>query len=377
MTLLQNSSIFDSVDIGNNLQKASQAMGDTVSNLTDQVVNPFKAVTASVQSGVAKVSETQSTILGAITSYKSQAIDGINNALKNLTGGKYNLSDLSKLVKYEDGFKLDTDALLGLAGRGIGFNVNSMYDLKNQIGNGFINELNSMTGGLAKGLVIADTDGSFVKLHIADDWKYNMGSSMIDFLSKGDSEGFGSVVNVAAINSVLNTMLNKAVESSLTRGFDNFKDMYVYESDYHDALINNISVASNRGDLDSLAKILEIVKQEGANKAAALYPTTIEQTLSNYYFPSDVDPSDYPRLSVTLVGVCVKLGGSAWYKYPTQHGLAINVGLVRVLSSDAKILLEEIDELIPFVCSAGIFTEDSAANVFMRDFPNAVKLNPA
>lgn len=374
MGLLQNSSIFDTVDIGNNLQKASQSMGATVSNLTDQVVNPFKAVSAGVQAGVAKVSETQSTILGTISSYKSSAIDGINNALKNLTGGKYNISDLGALVKYEDGFKLDTDGLLGLAGRGLGFNINSMADLKNQIGNGFIDELNSMTGGLAQGLVIADTDGSFVKLHIADDWKYSMGSSLIDFFSKSDNDGFGSVVNVAAMNSVLNTMLNKAVESSMTRGFDNFKDMYVYESDYHDALINNVSVASGRGDLDSVVKILDIVQQEGANKIAALYPTTIEQTLSNYYFPRDIDPSDYPQLSVDLQRVCVTLGGPNWYKYPTQFGDAINVGMVRSLSNDAKILLEEVDDLIPLLCSAGIFVEQSAADVFMGHFPNALKL---
>lgn len=375
MTLLQNTSLFEGVDINNNLQKASQSMSETVSNLTSQVVNPFKTISAGVQAGAVKISETQSVISSNISSYKSSAIDGINNALKNITGGKYTLSDLGSLVTYQDGFKLNTDQLLSLAGRGLGFNVNSMTDLKNQIGNGFINELNSMTGGIAQGLVIADTDGSFVKLHIADDWKYSMGTQLIDFLAKDDSSGFGSVTNVAAINATLNTLLNQAVKSSLTRSYANFGSMYVYQSDYHDALIDTATVSAERGDLDSLTEIINIVGDEGATKIAALYPTTIEQTLSNYAFTSTDDPSDYPQLTANLLNLCVKLGGADWYKYPTQFGMVTNVGLVNQLSTDAKTLLEETEELIPLLCSAGIFTEQSTTDLFLSDFPTAVKLS--
>lgn len=374
MTLLQKSSIFDTVDINNNLQKASQSMGSTVANLTTQVVNPFKSLTAGIQAGVATVSETQSVISKTLSTYKSSAIDGINNALKNITGGKYNLSDVGSLVTYQDGFKLNTDQLLSLAGRGIGFSVSSMQDLKNQIGNGFITELNSMTGGIASGLVIADTDGSFVKLHIADDWKYSMGTSLINFLGADDPEGFGSVVNVAAINSVLNTLLNQAVQNSLTRSYSNFGNMYVYQSDYHDALIDNANTASGRGDLDSLTEIVNIVETEGAAKIAALYPNTVQELLTNYYFSSDVDPSDYPRLTTDLLNVCTSLNGADWYKYPTQFGMVTNVGLVSTISTDAKTLLESNENMIPLLCSSGIFTEQSATELFTTDFPNAVKL---
>lgn len=375
MTLLQNTSIFDGVNINNSLQKASQSMGETVSNLTDQVVNPFKSISSGIQAGVAKVSETQAVITSTLTTYKSSAIDGINNALKNITGGKYNLSDVTSLVTYQDGFKLDTNQLLSLAGRGLGFNINSMTDLKNQIGDGFINELNSMTGGLARGLVIADTSGNFVKLHIADDWKYSAGSQLIDFLAKDGDSGFGTVVNVAAINSVLNTMLNQAVQNSLTQGYQRFENMYVYQSDYHDALINNSNVSAGRGDLDSLATIIDIVGDEGAAKVAALYPNTIEQTLTNYAFTLDDDPSDYPRLTANLLKVCTSLGGADWYKYPTQFGMVTNVGLVNNISQDAKILLESADDLIPLLCSSGLFVDQSATDLFLSDFPTAVKLS--
>lgn len=374
MTLLQNSSIFDGVNINNSLQKASQDMNATVSNLTTQTVNPFKAVSSSIQAGIVKLNDNQTAIIQNLNNYKSSAIHGINDALKNITGGEYDLNDIGSLVTYKDGFKLDTDQLLGLAGRGLGFNINSMQDLKNQIGDGFINELNIMTGGIAQGLVIADTNGKFIKLHIADDWKYNTGSQLIDFLAKDESSAFGTVVNVAAINSVLNAMLNQAVQNSLTQGYENFGNMYVYQSDYHDALITNSNVSVQRGDLDSLSTIIDIIGKEGAAKIAAMYPNAIEQMLSNYNFTLGTDPSDYPTLTTNLLKVCTSLGGSDWYKYPTQFGMVINVGLVNSISSDAKILLESNEDLIPLLCASGIFLEQAAVDLFLSDFPNAVKL---
>lgn len=374
MSLLQPSSIFDSVDIKNPLQKANQSISQTVGNLTTQTVNPFKAITSGIQEGVATVSEATSVVSKNLSAYKSSAIDGINNALKNITGGKYTLGDLGSLVTYRDGFKLNTDQLLSLAGKGIGFNVSSMQDLKNQIGNGFINELNSMTGGIASGLVIADTDGSFVKLRIADDWKYSMGSSLINFLGSDDPDGFGSVVNVAAINSVLNTLLNQSIQQGLTRSLDNFSGMYPYQSDYHDTLIDYSNVPAQRGDLDMLTGMIDQVGQTGADKMSSLYPNNLQDLLSSFYFTSDIDPSDYPKLTTDLLKVCTSLKGADWYKYPTQFGQAINVGLVNNISPDAKVLLESQQDLIPLLCSSGIFAEQPATELFLSDFPNAIKL---
>lgn len=374
MTLLQTTSIFDTVNINNNLQKASQAMNSTVSNLTNQVVNPFSSVTKSVQDGVALVSNAQSILSKNISAYKSSAIDGINNALKNISGGAFNLADVGSLVTYQDGFKLNTDQLLGLAGKKLGFNINSMTDLKNQIGNGFIDQLDKMTGGIASGLIIADTDGSFVKLRINDNWEYTTGTSLINFLAADDPEGFGSVLNVAALNATLNTLLNQAVQNGLNRGYSNFSDMYVYQSDYHDALITNANVAASNGDIESLDTIIGIVGDTGATKIASLYPNTIQQTLSNYSFSNDTDPSDYPALTTALLNVCKSLGGDDWYKYGTQFGEATNVGLVNTISDDAKTLLEDTEDLIPLLCVSGVFIEQSATDLFMSDFPNAVKL---
>ena len=373
MTLLQNTSIFEGVNLNNTVQKSSQQMSETVSGLKGQLINPLKSVTSSVQAGIATISEAQSVLTQNLSTYKSQAIEGINNTLKNLSGGFINnMADLGSLVKYEDGFKLDTDALLRLGSKGLGFNVNSMRELKDDIANGFMDELNSMTFGLADGLFIIDTDGNGIKLHTADDWKLNMGNQLIEFIGKDDPDGFGSVVNVAGMNAILNTMLNQSIKNGIWQGYDRFNDMYVFQSDYHDALINGIDIAISKGDLESINTILNIIQTEGANKVNAKYPNLVEQLLTNFTFNRDVDPSQYPELQTKMLSVFTAVAGNDWYKYPTQFGMAINVGLTSFISESSKTLLIDVPDLAPLLCSAGMFVEQSAIETFTGDFPNAV-----
>ena len=368
MTLLQKSNIFEGVDLGNTIKQASRSMNETVSGLTTQLVNPFKSITESVRGGIATISEAQSVLSSNLNAYKSSAIDGINVGLKNLTGGVFNLGDLASIVTYQDGFKLDPDALLRLGGKGLGFNLSSISGLKDELSSTFMNELSSMTGGLSDGLIYFDG----TKLRISDDWKYDMGMSIIDFIGK-DNDEFGSIVNVAAMNSILNTMLNQTVRYGILDGYNTFGDQYIYQSDYHDALISAVSIAVANGDAESVKKILEIIQTEGANKVHAKYPDLIEQMLGNFRFQDSEDSSDYPRIRSSILEVCTKLKGPNWYKTYTQLGFVVNVALVNQISDDAKTVLMEVDELVPLLCSAGIFGDMSAVEIFQQDFPKAVR----
>lgn len=368
MTLLQRNGQFDGVDLSNTLQQANRSMGETVSGLDKQLVNPFKSITDGVQSGVALISEKESQILNNISSYKSAAIDGINNALKNITGGLFNIGDIGSIITYQDGFKVDTNQLLRLGSKGLGFNINSMMDLKQEIGDGFLKELDSMTFGLASSVFKADG----TKIHLADDWKFGVGNSIIDFLGKDDPDGFGSIVNVAAMNSILNTMVYQTVNTGMWQGYGNYGDMYIFQSDYHDALIDSLAIAIGRGDAKSIQTILDIIEKEGVLKVNAKYPDLIEQMLSNFTFGMDVTPDQYPELTQLLLKVCVTVSGPNWYKYPTQFGEAYRVALVGFISEDAKMLLNEVEELIPLLCASGVFFDQRAQDVFISDFPKAV-----
>ncbi|EBY9763893.1 hypothetical protein D5W64_12340 [Salmonella enterica subsp. enterica serovar Saintpaul] len=367
-TLIQKASLFEGVDLGNKIQQASRSMNETVSGLTTQLINPFKAVTDATQSGVALISEKQSQIASTITSYKSAALNHISETMKNLTGGLLNVSDIGRIVTYEDGFKVNTDELLRIGSKGLGFNVYSMQDLKQQIGDGFLGELNKMSGGLAGGLIYADG----TKLRIADDWKLNMGQDVINFLAKDDPDGFGSIMNVAATNSILNAMLGQTVKYGMYQGFKNYGDMYIYASDYHDALMDSMSFAIARGDAQSIEKILEIIEKDGVAKIQQMYPELIENLLKNFNFGSSEVDADYPAIRASLLKVIDLVGGENWYLYPTQFGMAINTGLTSTISEDAKTLLSTETKLVPLLATAGVFQDMSAKDVFINDFPTAV-----
>lgn len=372
MTLLQNTSIFEGINTNNVLQKASQSMSEAVSGLDKQVINPLKAVAAGVQGGIATIGEAQSLLVKNLSEFKSSAIDKIDTTLRTLTGGLFNINDIGSIVTYKDGFKINTDELLRIGSKGLGFNISSLTDLKQQIGDGFLKELNNMTFGLASGVFRADG----TKIFLNDDWKFTMGNSIMDFLGKNDPDGFGSIINVAGLNAILNTMLNETIKNGVWQGYSNFGNMYTFQSDYHDALIDGINNAIGKGDLESINTIFDIIQKEGINKVKAKYPNLIEDLLTSFQFTSYQDPSDYGLMSAKLLKIFLLVGGPDWYKYPTQHGMAINVGLVGSISNDAKILLNDVDELVPLLCASGMLATKSALDVFTSDFSTAVSYNP-
>lgn len=369
MTLLQKSSIFDGVNLGNTLQEASRSIGEVVSGLTNNLVNPFKTVSDSVSSGVALVSETSSELNANLSTYRSSAIEGIQTSLKNLTGGILNSPDLGRVLSYRDGFKVNTNELLRIGSKGLGFNLTSMQDLKQQLGDAFVDELDSMTGGLARGLVYADG----TKLGIADDWQMSMGQSLLDFMGKDDGK-FGTIVNMAGVNSILNTMVYETARTGIYDGFRTYESQYLFQDDYHNALINSLDIVIGRGDIHSIQAILDIIEQEGMNKVRARYPNLIETMLSGFYFSDETTPQDYPQLRTLLLDVCTRVGGPSWYKTHSWYGEVTNVALVNFISHDAMLLLEEVEELIPLLSSAGIFSEYPARDIFLADFPKAISL---
>lgn len=368
MTLLQKNNTFEGVNLDNPLQKANQSMNDSVSGLKDQLLDPLKSASDSVQSGVALVKEEQSQIMGNVSKFLSQTIKGIDEGLKSITGGLLNMSNLGDVVKYEDGFKVNTDGLLRIAGQGLGFNINSMQDLKQQIGDGFLNQLSEMTDGLSNGLFYADG----TRLGINDDWELTMGNQLIDFLGRAGGEDFQNVVNMAGVNAVLNTMLYETVKNGIYDGYPTFEGSYLFESDYHDALIDSLQYAIGNGDVKSLQVILDIIQEDGANKVRAKYPNLIEEMLMNFAFGENTTPEEYPQIKTMMLDVFVRVYGPDWYKYPTQFGMVTNCALSSYISDDAKLVLSEERDLIPLLASSGVFQDTPARDVFLGNFPNAI-----
>lgn len=367
MTLLQKNNTFLGVDADNPINALSKSIGDSISGLTSQLSNPLKSVGEATNSGVALVSESDSKLTTALTTFKSINIDKIIQGASDLVGGILNNPQLGNVLSYEDGFKVNSSELLRIASQGLGFNVGSTSDIKQLMGDEFLKELDSMTGGLSNGMFFADG----TKVGIRDGWEMSIGESLISFIGRENS-AFAGIVNIAGVNAVLNTMIRQAAENSMYQSYDSFGEQYLFQSDYHDAIINSMEYCIARGDLQSINKMLEIIGTEGLNKVRAQYPDLIERTLSGFYFTGNTYPEDYPQLATLLNQLLITVGGSTWYQTSTEFGMVTNLATINTISTDAKLLLGTFPQYHPLLCASGIYGEQSAIDVFLKDFPKAV-----
>ncbi|WNV45956.1 hypothetical protein [Aeromonas phage AerS_266] len=367
MNLLGQDGLFSGVTKSNPIESLSKTISESVSGLTSQLINPLKAVGEATNSGVALVSESDSRLVNAVTTFKSINIDKIIQGASDLVGGILNNPQLSNVLSYEDGFKVNSSELLRMASNGLGFNVGSAGDIKQLMGDEFLKELDSMTGGISSGLFFADG----TKVSIRDGWQMSVGETLINFLGK-ENGAFAGIVNIAGVNAVLNTMIRQAAENAMYQSYETFGDQYLFQSDYHDAIINSMEYCIARGDIQSINKMLEIIGKEGLNKVRAQYPDLIERTLAGFYFTADTYEEDYPQLAVLLNTLLVEVGGPDWYKSATEFGLVTNLAVVNSISESAKLLLQDFPQYHPLLCSAGIFNDTSAIDVYLKDFPKAI-----
>lgn len=363
----QTASSFEGFDISKIAVQQKKSISNSVSGFTNQVVNPIKSTISDLQSGIALIKDTDKQIMNKLYTYKSTTIDMINDYMGSLTGGKISIADFGRVISYKDGFKVDSDELMRMASKTLGFNIGNISGLKDQLADEFLNELNSMTLGLSDGLFQQNGD----RVTISGDWDKNIGESVFNFLSSGDDE-FKTVRNFSASNAILNTMVKQNAAIGFVEGYRGFGGMYLYQSDYFDALISTIPTLLSRGDVNSLDEILKILDDTGRYAVTAKYPEFVETVLSNFQLPANTLPENYEQYKIKLVNVITKIAGENWMMKPTFMGDVINVGLVSKISDDSKTILQRVPEYIPFLCVSGMISKDTAGNVFKTNFPDAV-----
>ena len=365
----QVASNFEGFDISKVAAQNEKSIASSISGFTNQAVNPIKSTVSDLKSGIALIKDTDKQIMNKLYTYKSSTIDSINDFLGSLTGGKIGLADFGRVISYKDGFKVDSDELMRMAGRTLGFNIGSIATIKDELANSFLDELNSMTLGLSNGLF--QTDGS--KITIAGDWDKNIGQSVFDFLSSGGEE-FVTVRNFAASNAVVNTMVKQNAAIGFVQGYAGFASMYLYQSDYYGALIATIPTLLSRGDVNSLDEILKILDDASRYTIKNQFPNFAETVLANFNFPEGTLPEDYAGYKDKLIAVIKKIEGVKWMYKTTFMGDILNIGLVTTISDDSKTLLMRVPEYVPFLCTSGLMNQEAASGVFKRMFPDAVTL---
>lgn len=392
-SLVQSKGWLDGLDISSSLREKTQSIGQSVSHLTNQTINPIKSTVSDIQSGIALIKDTDRQFLNQLHTYRSETINTINDYLSSLTGGHFNFDDFGSVVSYKDGFKVNSSELTRLASNAIGFNISSIDTIKNDLSNEFLSELNEMSLGLSNGL-FQNENG---KITISGDWDKQIGDSVFAFLTNSSSD-FHTVRNFAAANAVLNVMVYKNADIGFVEGFAAFKDLYLYESDYHAALINCIETLLRKGDINSLDEVLKILDQESIMSVNVIYPKFAETVLSTFSLPETALIEEQTTYGEKLITIIEKVNGDSWMMSKTFYGSILNIGLVTKVSDDSKTVVEaytqtllktadqvessstsqatqlraKANTLLVLMNAAGLIAIQDARTLFTTDFPNAV-----
>lgn len=368
-------------DISNSLKAKTQDISNSVSGFTRQTVNPIKSTLADVKSGVALIKETDKKFIDKLHAYKSSTLDNINSYLSSLTGGTLSLSDFGDVVSIKDGFKVNQDALARIAGKTMGFNINSITDAQNQLGNEFLNELNGLTAGLSDG-VYQNNNG---KITLNPNWDRNIGDTVFSFLGLSSST-FDTIRNFAAANSILNVMVKHTADIGYADGFQYYKDQYLYESDYEAALIASILTLIENGDVNSLYEVTGLISEQGKRVVNAKYPQFAQTLFSEFYFATNTTSDQYAALGEKMIACVERIGRENWLTLPTFYGQAIDISLGSNMSVDTQTALSyyidvlnekeetqpKANQLVSLLVSANFASTAAARDIFLRHFPNAV-----
>lgn len=368
-------------DISDSLKNKTQDISNSVSGFTRQTVNPIKSTLADVKSGIALIKDTDKKFVDKLYAYKSSTLDNINSYISSLTGGTLSLSDFGDVVSVQDGFKVNKDALTRIAGKTMGFNINSIADAKNQLGNEFLNELNSLTVGLSDGMY--SVNGG--KLSLNNNWDRNVGDTVFSFLGLS-STTFDTVRNFAAANAVLNVMVKNTADIGYAEGFQYYKDQYLYESDYEAALISSISTLINNGDINSLYSVTGLISSRGRRVVNAKYPQFAQTLFSEFRLPNKTTSDEYSSYGEKMIECVKRIAGESWLMVPTFYGQAVNVSLGADLSTDTRTVLRYYTDimdqnpdtktyatqLVSLLVSANFAETTPARDVFLNQFPHAV-----
>ena len=360
--------LFSGLNLEQNVSNFKTSTQNAMKSVKSNTLTPADTTAKNIKQGVAIKSARDTDVKGKVTGYRDQADEELDGLVGMISGGLLKTKDITKAIRVgKDGVTFSEDAILGDVSGELGVRVNSK--------SGAMRRLNAMLGSEFKKLTgfnlggILTTDGKTFR--VTKNWKGQVGKQVLNTLGNivGIDEFLDRSVKGAMYNSVLNSVIDYGMSDSYKKLWDSYPKGF--ELIKRDAVLDGMRTAITNGDLESLSKLLELLEQEGKNILMSKYPDFIERLFSNFKFDDDVNFEDWPRLLELLQQILVGLIGPDWYMKYTEHGPAYNLTLVAKVSKDMKILLMQWPEIVPLVCSAGVFSTTNAVAELKRQFKGA------
>jgi len=358
--------LLDGFDLDKGLQSFKKSTNTSMQDVKGNVLTPIDVTTNRLQEGIALTNQNDTSVKGRITNYRSSIVEQLDGIVGALSGGLLNTVDLTKAIKVgPDGVKFDTDDIISAVGGNLGYPVYGQTGAMQQIANMATNEFKRLTG-LNVGQLIQTNGKTF---SVNGNWRGNMGNAVLDGLVK--LTGLDDFVDVSVKSSMYNSILYNTALFGMKDAYKSLWDNYPYVGLRQDAFIQAMQHMITNGDIESVDAVVAMLDVQGRNALLNKYPTFVATLFSKFTFADDAYPEDYPVLRTKLLNLLNVVIGPNWYYRETEFGRAYNLGITSRISPDMVTLLSPVEELIPLLCTRGMFSEGSALAALSGSFPDA------
>lgn len=361
-------SVFDDLNLGSGISDFKKSTTDLMSDVGNSVLTPISSITAKAKEGIALVKSTDTKLQSVISNYRSSAIEQLNGIVGALSGGLLNADDITAAVRVgPDGVTFSSDDLLRTVSSKIGLDVTSTDAFTRQFTDTLDYEFNRISGGYGN---LLSSDGGVFRVN--RNWRDDVGNNTLNTIMRYTSAK--DIVDESVTNSFYNSLMISAADFGMADSYESIMDQYTTPEAAQDGIVEAVGKMLDNGDLESLDTIITLIDQGNKNAINAKYPNLLETLLSQYTFGPNVYPEDYPELRIKFNRIITELVGPKWHLRETSFGTAYNLAVVNLISPDMTILLQEMDEYIPLICSAGVYRDEPALDVFRQNFPDTPQL---
>ena len=360
--------IFAGLDLASSLNSFKLSTQNAMQTVRDNTLTPVDITTVNMKQGVALKTARDTGVTGVITDYRSRSVDQLDGLIGALSGGLLNVKDITRAVKVgPGGVVFSSDDVLREAGNEIGYPVTGQSGAMRRLAGSINNEFSRIAGFDIGTIVTSDGNG----FRINKNWRGQVGANVLRNVMQ--VSGIDEYIDTTLKAAVYNSILNGAVDYGMSDSYRKLYDAYpAGMEDYRrDAIIQAVDNAITNGDIVSLDALISLLEQDGKNTILAKYPNLIQTLFAKFKFDQSVFPEDYPTLRDKLLNLLVMLAGPQWYMKYTQFGYAYDLALINDASPDIITLLGSVDEVVPLLCSAGLFGARSAVDVMKGNFQDA------
>jgi hypothetical protein len=362
--------LFQGLNLDSSINSFQTNTNNSMKTVKDNTLTPADVTTSRMKQGVALKTAKDTGVKGTITAYRSAAVEQLDGIIGALSGGFLNTKDITKAIKIgRDGVTFSEDSIISAIGKDVGVPVSGQSGAMRALQRELTKQFKELTGYDIGGVL--QTDGSTFRIN--KNWRGAAGKQTLKMV--GGLIGLDEFVDVSVRGAFYNATLFQAADYGMSHSYRRLWDSYPkgFELIRRDAAIDAMRTLITNGDIESIDVMIGLLNTEGRNTLLSKYPDFVELLFSNFKFDSDMYPENYPALRDKLLGVLNALIGPNWYMKYTEFGYAYNLALINKVSKDMKTLLGTVDYLVPLLCAAGMFNDQSAVIELKHQFKNTAQ----